>query len=77
MWGRSLAGRAPPLHGGGPGFESPRLHRMRASWADVARLGGDIDRCKWIRRICERGELVAGFTARTTKTRDTENTEKT
>lgn len=25
--GRSLAGRAPPLHGGGPGFESPRLHR--------------------------------------------------
>jgi hypothetical protein len=24
--GRSLAGRAPPLHGGGPGFESPRLH---------------------------------------------------
>lgn len=26
--GRSLAGRAPPLHGGGPGFESPRLHRV-------------------------------------------------
>ncbi len=26
MRGRSLAGRAPPLHGGGPGFESPRLH---------------------------------------------------
>ena len=25
--GRSLAGRAPPLHGGGPGFDSPRLHR--------------------------------------------------
>ena len=24
--GRSLVGRAPPLHGGGPGFESPRLH---------------------------------------------------
>src|SRR5215217_7688528 len=29
--GRSLAGRAPPLHGGGPGFESPRLHRGDAS----------------------------------------------
>ena len=25
--GRSLVGRAPPLQGGGPGFESPRLHR--------------------------------------------------
>ena len=24
--GRSLVGRAPPLQGGGPGFESPRLH---------------------------------------------------
>src|SRR5581483_1524710 len=24
--GRSLVGRAPPLHGGGQGFESPRLH---------------------------------------------------
>ena len=29
--GRSLAGRAPPLHGGGPGFESPRLHPGSAS----------------------------------------------
>ena len=28
--GRSLAGRAPPLHGGGPGFESPRLHPGRS-----------------------------------------------
>ena len=25
--GRSSTGRAPPLHGGGRGFESPRLHR--------------------------------------------------
>ena len=25
--GRSSAGRAPPLHGGGQGFESPRLHQ--------------------------------------------------
>jgi hypothetical protein len=25
-WGRSSVGRAPPLHGGGQGFESPRLH---------------------------------------------------
>ena len=25
-WGRSSAGRAPPLQGGGRGFESPRLH---------------------------------------------------
>jgi hypothetical protein len=24
--GRSLVGRAPPLHGGGRGFDSPRLH---------------------------------------------------
>ncbi len=28
LWfrGRSSVGRAPPLHGGGQGFESPRLH---------------------------------------------------
>ncbi len=25
-WGCSSAGRAPPLHGGGQGFESPQLH---------------------------------------------------
>ncbi len=27
--GCSLAGRAPPLHGGGRGFESPQLHQRR------------------------------------------------
>jgi hypothetical protein len=27
--GCSSAGRAPPLHGGGQGFESPHLHRPR------------------------------------------------
>ena len=27
-WGCSLAGRAPPLHGGGQGFESPQLHNF-------------------------------------------------
>ncbi len=27
-WGCSLAGRAPPLHGGGQGFESPQLHHQ-------------------------------------------------
>ena len=27
-WGCSLAGRAPPLHGGGQGFESPQLHQV-------------------------------------------------
>ena len=26
MWGCSSDGRAPPLHGGGQGFESPHLH---------------------------------------------------
>ena len=26
--GRSLVGRAPPLHGGGQEFESPRLHQL-------------------------------------------------
>ena len=25
-WGCSSVGRAPPLHGGGQGFESPHLH---------------------------------------------------
>ncbi len=30
-WGCSLAGRAPPLHGGGRGFESPQLHQDLAS----------------------------------------------
>ncbi len=33
VWGRSSVGRAPPLHGGGPGFESPRLHR--SGWAST------------------------------------------
>ena len=28
-WGRSSVGRAPPLQGGGQGFESPRLHQNR------------------------------------------------
>src|SRR5829696_1387346 len=28
-WGRSSVGRAPPLHGGGQGFESPRLHSQK------------------------------------------------
>ena len=41
--GRSLAGRAPPLHGGGPGFESPRLHPGTASrgcqWSCAAAVG--------------------------------------
>ena len=35
-WGRSSAGRAPPLQGGGRGFEPPRLHqssrRVSGSW---------------------------------------------
>ncbi len=26
-WGCSSDGRAPPLHGGGQGFESPHLHQ--------------------------------------------------
>src|SRR5215210_6382725 len=29
--GRSSVGRAPPLHGGGQGFESPRLHSKKSS----------------------------------------------
>ncbi len=29
-WGRSSVGRAPPLQGGGQGFESPRLHVVSA-----------------------------------------------
>lgn len=28
MRGRSSVGRAPPLHGGGQEFESPRLHSI-------------------------------------------------
>ena len=28
-WGCSSVGRAPPLHGGGQGFESPQLHQLR------------------------------------------------
>ena len=34
--GRSLVGRAPPLHGGGQEFESPRLHQPARATATVA-----------------------------------------
>src|SRR5581483_8090899 len=39
--GRSLVGRAPPLHGGGQGFESPRLHQGKNPSACTCRWGGD------------------------------------
>ena len=43
--GRSLVGRAPPLHGGGREFESPRLHHSLAwgRWAaaSAAEARGD------------------------------------
>ena len=32
--GCSLVGRAPPLHGGGQGFESPQLHQL-LSWQEA------------------------------------------
>ena len=34
--GCSLVGRAPPLHGGGPGFDSPQLHRRTLPSEDAA-----------------------------------------
>ena len=33
--GRSLVGRAPPLHGGGQEFESPRLHQHRSNQKEL------------------------------------------
>ena len=48
--GRSLAGRAPPLHGGGPGFESPRLHcRARQLRAHRGACGRGTTDARWQR----------------------------
>ena len=43
-WGRSSVGRAPPLHGGGWGFESPRLHHQAGGKAAEYDRGGGCQR---------------------------------
>jgi hypothetical protein len=55
--GRSLAGRAPPLHGGGPGFESPRLH---PEW-DRSTLARNAHPGTGTRRSCASGNAPGGM----------------
>ena len=62
--GRSLAGRAPPLHGGGPGFESPRLHRRADLWASTFYEMNDDPHAV---RDAQGERTTTGVTARTTK----------
>ena len=47
--GRSSVGRAPPLHGGGRGFESPRLHSKKCPFC-----GQSTDQTKSLRVCSER-----------------------
>ena len=70
--GRSLAGRAPPLHGGGPGFESPRLHRCDTIRHSVtSELVREVRGCGWTSlAIGDRGNAELRDTVRPGPARD-------